>query len=134
LLWKIICSLLKEENLPNEWRGIRFEDFELVVETPYYDFVISDNQNFINYTHSAYAWINDISISESLGIFGEVFENAQCAPENPYTECGPPFINCFPRRYPFPCCRPEIRQTFQPWYRLLHGNRCGRDIFGIINF
>ena len=31
----------------------------------------------------------------------------------------PPFINCFPRRYPFPCCRPEIRQTFQPWYRLL---------------
>lgn len=40
LLWKIICSL-REENLPNEWRGIRFEDFELVVETPYHDFVIS---------------------------------------------------------------------------------------------
>jgi len=90
LLWKIICSLLKEENLPNEWRGIRFEDFELVVETPHHDFVISDNQNFINDTHSAYAWINDISISESPGVFSEVFENAQCAPENPHLKCGPP--------------------------------------------
>jgi len=118
LLWKIIYSL-REENLPNEWKGIRFEDFELVVETPYHDFVISDNQNFINDTHSAYAWINDISISESPGVFSEVFENAQCAPENPHAECGHPFINCFPRRYPFPRCRPEIRQTFQPWYRLL---------------
>jgi len=118
LLWKIICSL-REENLPNEWRGIRFEDFELVVETPYHDFVIFDNQNFINDTHSAYAWINDISISESPGVFSEVFENAQCAPENPHTECGHLFITCFPRRYLFPRCRPEIRQTFQPWYRLL---------------
>lgn len=118
LLWKIICNL-REENLPNEWRGIRFEDFELVVETPHHEFVISDNQNFINDTHSAYAWINDISISESPGVFSEVFENAQCAPENPHPECGHPFINCFPRRYPFPRCRPEIRQTFQPWYRLL---------------
>ena len=119
MLWKIICSLLKEENLPNEWREIRFEDFELVVETPHHDFVISDNQNFINDTHSAYAWINDISISESPGVFSEVFENAQCAPENPHTECGHLFITCFPRRYLFPRCRPEIRQTFQPWYRLL---------------
>ena len=118
LLWKIICSL-REKNLPNEWRGIRFEDFELVVETPHHDFIISDNQNFINDTHSAYAWINDISISESPGVFSEVFENAQCAPENPHTECGHLFITCFPRRYLFPRCRPEIRQTFQPWYRLL---------------
>jgi len=118
LVWKILCSL-RPEHLPNEWRGIRFEEFELVVETPHHDFVISDNQNFINGTHSAYAWINDISISESPDVFSEVFENAQCAPENPHTECGHPFINCFPRRYPFPRCRPEIRQTFQPWYRLL---------------
>ena len=118
LLWKIICSF-REENLPNEWRGINFEDFELVVETPCRDFVISDNQNFTNDTHSGYAWINDISTSELPGVFSEVFENAQCAPESPHSECGHPFINCFPRRYPFPRCRPEIRQTFQPWYRLL---------------
>ena len=118
VLWKILCSL-RAEHLPNEWGGIRFEDFEMVVETPHQDFVIFDNQDFVNDTHWAYAWINDISISEVPGVFSEVFENAQCAPENPHTECGHPFINCFPRRYPFPRCRPEIRQTFQPWYRLL---------------
>lgn len=119
LLWKILCSL-KDKHLPNEWRGLNFENFELIVETPHHDFVISkDNPDFINNTHWAYAWINDISLSELPGIFSEIFENAQCAPENPHPECGHPFINCFPRRYPFPRCRPEIRQTFQPWYRLL---------------
>jgi hypothetical protein len=121
LLWKIICSL-EEEHLPSEWRGINFENFELIVETPHQDFVISDNQNFINDTHWAYAWINDLSISESPRVFSEVFENAQCAPENPHPECGHADFTsntCFPRRYSFPRCRPEIRQTFQPWYRLL---------------
>ena len=49
----------------------------------------------------------------------EVFENAQCAPENPNDNCGNPFINCFPKRYLYPQSRPEIRQAFQPWYRQL---------------
>ena len=118
LLWRIICSLRREQ-LPHSWRGINFEEFELIVETPHRDFIISGNPNFTTNTHWAYAWVNDISVSETPGVFREVFENAQCAPENPHSQCGHPFINCFPRRFPFPRSRPEIRQTFQPWYRLL---------------
>ena len=118
LLWKILCSLEGEE-LPSSWRNINYETFELVVETPYRDLIVIDNPEFISRTHWAYAWINDLSISESPGIFREVFENAQCAPAHPNEDCAYPFINCFPRRFLFPQSRPEIRQTFQPWYRLL---------------
>ena len=118
LLWNILSSMNRDQ-LPSSWGDINFQDFELIVETPYHDFNIIDNPDFLINTHWAYAWINDISISESPGVFREVFENAQCAPQNPHTQCGFPFINCFPRRYPFPQSRPEIRQTFQPWYRLL---------------
>ncbi|MHA1267835.1 MAG: hypothetical protein ACTSRS_21570 [Candidatus Helarchaeota archaeon] len=118
LLWKILCSLT-EEQLPTPWRNINFEDFELVVETPYRDFAISDNPEFTTHTHWAYAWINDISITETHGVSKEVFENAQCSPENPHPHCRYPFINCFQRNFLHPRSRPEIRQTFQPWFRLL---------------
>lgn len=118
LLWKILCEL-NTEQLPGSWENTDFEDFELVVETPFQDFVVQDNEEFAVHTHWAYAWIDDIGISEPRGIVGEVFENAQCSWENPQPACGHQFRECFPQRYPYPSCRPEIRQTFQPWYRLL---------------
>jgi hypothetical protein len=119
LLWKLLCSIERNQ-LPPSWSTVNFNNFELVVETPHRDFTISpENSEYITHTHYVYAWINDISISESPGVFREVFENAQCAPENPHPICQHPFINCFPRIYPYPQSRPEIRQTFQPWYRLL---------------
>lgn len=118
LLHEILCSLNRGQ-LPPTWRNISLEDFEIIVETPYRDFIIDDYSEFIPNTHWAYAWINDVSISEAPGVFREVFENAQCAPESPHPNCGYPFINCFPRRFPYPQSRPEIRQTFQPWYRFL---------------
>ena len=118
LLWKILCSL-DSGQLPPAWNNVNFQDFELIVETPHRDFPISDNPEYISHTHWAYAWINDISVSESPGVFREVFENAQCSPENVHPHCRHPFINCFPRLYQFPRSRPEIRLTFQPWYRLL---------------
>jgi len=119
LLWKILCSL-KREQLPLQWKPVDFQNFDLVVETPYKDFTIkSDNNGHVIDTHYAYAWINDISISESRGVFQEVFKNATCTPLTPHTECGHKFLNCFPRNFPYPQSRPEIKRTFKPWYRLL---------------
>lgn len=119
LLWKILCSLRRDQ-LPSSWDNVHFQDFDLIVETPYADFNIpSENQDYVTDTHYAYAWINDISISESPEVFREVFENAVCSPENHHPKCRHPFINCFPRIYPYPRSRPGVRQTFQPWYRLL---------------
>jgi hypothetical protein len=118
LLWRILCSLDKSQ-LPTEWRAVDFSKFQLVVETPHGDFTVSDGGQFLGDTHAAYAWINDISLSESHGVFTEVFENAQCVPEKPNEFCFHPFINCWPPRYDLPRSRPEIRQAFHPWYRLL---------------
>ena len=130
LLWKILCSLNREQ-LPPQWKSVDFQNFDLVVETPYKDFTIySDNDSYIMDTHYAYAWINDISISESRGVFQEVFENAVCTPLKPHTECGHKFLNCFPRDYPYPQSRPEIKRTFKPWYRLLLWEKIwGGDLF-----
>jgi len=36
LLWKTLSSL-KRNQLPSQWRDINFEEFELIVETPYKD-------------------------------------------------------------------------------------------------
>jgi hypothetical protein len=119
LLWKILCSL-KREQLPIQWDSINFQNFNLVVETPYKDFIIHpEDTDYVMDTHYAYAWINDISISESPGVFQEVFENQACTPLTPHAECRHKFLNCFSRNYPYPQSRPEIKQTFKPWYRLL---------------
>ena len=119
LLWKILCSL-ETSQLPQQWSSVSFRDFDLIVETPSADFAVSrDNSDYINDTHYAYSWINDISISESPGVFREVFENAACTPIDPHPECGHKFLICFPHNYPYPQSRPEIKQTFKPWYRLL---------------
>jgi len=119
LLWKILYSL-KLEQLPPQWNSVDFQNFDLVVETPYNDFTIKpDNEGHVMDTHYAYAWINDISISESSGVFQEVFENAVCTPLTPHAECWHKFLNCFTRDYPYPQSRPEIKRTFKPWYRLL---------------
>lgn len=119
LLWKILCSL-EVSQLPQQWSSASFNDFELIVETPYEDFAVSyDNLDYISDTHYAYSWINDISISESPGMSREIFENAACTPIVPHSECGHQFVICFPHNYPYPRSRPEIKQTFRPWYRLL---------------
>ncbi|MBI4548832.1 MAG: hypothetical protein HY707_12690 [Ignavibacteriae bacterium] len=119
LLAKLLCSL-ELNQMPSSWNGIRFQDFSLFVETPFNDFPIPfDNSDFVTHTHYSYAWINDISLSESPRVNQEVFENAACTPVNPHPVCAHPFINCFVHNYPYPQSRPEIRQAFQPWYRLL---------------
>lgn len=98
------------------------------METPHKDFKIPlESQDYIESTHYAYAWINDISISESPGVVREVYENAECTPLIPKTECNHPFRICFPRNYLYPQSRPEIKQAFKPWYRLLLWERIWED-------
>src|SRR5437879_6989592 len=126
LLWSILSSLPANE-LPVDWQRAGFKDFELVVETPNRDFVIDKSDDaFLKRTHSAYAWISDIAISESPGVAREVHLNAACTPDFPHSECSHVFRNCFTRNYPFPQSRPEIQRVFRPWYRLLLWERMWR--------
>jgi hypothetical protein len=118
LLSRILRSLGSDQ-LPKGWDALDFSEFQLVVESPFDDFVIEDSPQYLKDTHMAYAWINDIALSESQNMFTEVHENARCVPANPEGACFHPFVNCWQRRYDLPRSRPEMRQTFHPWYRLL---------------
>lgn len=117
--WKTLTSL-ETKDLPIEWRDVDFSKFELIVETPFKDFKVENsNPNFLASAHCAFAWINDISISESSGVTREVMDNAACNPLEPHPDCAHRFINCFQRDFPYPQCRAEIKKTFKPWYTLL---------------
>lgn len=119
LLWNLISSLPKD-HLPSTWRSTDFDSFELIVETPTRSYRVSKaNKDFIRDTHWSYAWINDISLSESPGVFKEVYDNQSCSPVSPHPECSHAFRICFARNYPHPQSRPEMKRVFQPWYRLL---------------
>lgn len=119
LLHKLLGTL-KSSQLPSSWGSVNFQKFNLIVETPHRDFEIPlESQDYTESTHYAYAWINDISRSESPGEVREVYENAECTPLIPKTECNHPFRICFPRNFPYPQSRPEIKQAVKPWYRLL---------------
>jgi len=114
-----IISNLSNSQLPESWRDISFDDFEIIVETPYRDFMITERDNFYADTHRAFSWISDICTSDTSRILGEVYENQNCTSENANIHCEFPYNVCFKNRFPFPLCRPEIRRAFQPWYRSL---------------
>jgi len=118
-LYGQILNAMDSEQLPSGWPLFRNFPPTLIVETPYRDFVISPHPDFITWTHWAYAWINDITLSESPNSSREIYENAQCSPENPHTQCRHPWRNCFPHNYLFPQARPVMRREFRPWFRAL---------------
>jgi hypothetical protein len=119
LLWKILISLSKVQ-MPKHFQNINFKNFDLVVETPYQEFIVQkDDKKFLEDTHSAYCWINDISISTNPRVNVEVYENQACSPLTPQLDCAHPFINCFTKNFPYPECRYGIKTEFKPWYRLL---------------
>jgi len=61
LLWKIISSI--DRNIVHEVLGCEdFENYELIVETPYRDFYIDkDNPLFNELAEDAFSWINDLA-------------------------------------------------------------------------
>ncbi|MBA7665016.1 hypothetical protein ES703_73082 [subsurface metagenome] len=129
LLWKILCSL-KGDQLPSQWNSVNFEDFDLVVETPHKDFLVShEDPNYVERAHSAFAWIHDISISESPEVIRQAYEKKVCTPLTPKQECGL-IRTCYPRNYGYPECRSEIKQTFKAWYQYLLWERMWKgDLF-----
>ena len=119
LLNRLLLSL-NNNQLPEGWNADRFTDYTLIVETPQDDYVINPDQpDFINDTHSAYAWLDDLARTENPSVFREVSENQACSPEIHHEHCVHAGGKCFRRVYSHPISRPEIRRGFQPWYRRL---------------
>ena len=113
LLWKALSSIEKK-NYPERWGNLNFEDFELIVETPYHDFVVrKDNPEFEKKAHVAYAWIKDL-VGGGKSEF-EAYQHRFCNHINTDTECGAR-LACFRRQYKHPTCRGEVHKEIRKFY------------------
>ncbi len=113
LLWKILSSIDKR-HYPMPWRNINFKDFELIIETPYHDFVVrKDNPEFEKKAHIAYAWIKDLAGGGKSEF--EAYQHRACTHTNTDLECGARWA-CFGRRYKHPTCRSEVHKELRKFY------------------
>jgi hypothetical protein len=113
LLWKILSSVNKE-HYPERWKNVNFKDFELIVETPYHDFVVKkDNPEFERKAHIAYAWIKDLANGGKSEF--EAYQHRACTYTSADPECGAR-LACFGHRYKHPTCRTEIHKEFRKFY------------------
>lgn len=113
LLWKAV-STIDKKNYPEPWGNVNFKDFELIVETPYHDFVVKkDNPEFEKQTHVAYAWIKDLAGGGRSEF--EAYQHRACNHINVDTECGAR-LACFRRQYKYPTCRGEVHKEIRKFY------------------
>lgn len=114
LLWKILCSV-PSSDYPEQWKGTDFSDFDLVVETPFKDFLVDkDNPKFADYVHDAYTWIYDLSFDRRA--IWEAYQSKNCTFSERDDDCGL-LSFCYRRRQPYPTCRSEMRRVFRDMYR-----------------
>ncbi|MDF2956723.1 MAG: hypothetical protein OD814_000345 [Candidatus Alkanophagales archaeon MCA70_species_1] len=113
LYWKILSSIDKKY-FPEAWKNINFKDFELIVETPYNDFIVEkDNPEFERKALIAYAWIKDLADGGKSEF--EAYQHRACTYTTSDPECGARWA-CFGRRYKYPTCRSEIHKEFRKFY------------------
>lgn len=119
-LFKKMLETMNPERMPTAWRGINFNDYSLIVETPYRDFTVENNeQEFNHFTHQSMSWIHDIGVAKHNGILREVYDGQQCIPDFPHEICEYPFRVCFRRNFTHPTSRTEMRRNIQSWFRLI---------------
>ena len=114
LLSKILRTLGPNQ-LPHEWEDLMAGSWNIVVETPHQDFIISDETPYLSITHEAVAWIHDIA-DQPQRSWREVRANRACGPENPNRDCRHPFFNCFSHPPTYPQSRAEMRHQFRRWF------------------
>ena len=107
---------MEKDQYPNPWKTINFDDFELVVETPYKDFVVKkDAPNFERQALEAYGWISDIARENKAT--GEAWRSRSCTFNNK-KECGVAW-SCYGKSRAHPTSRGEMRQRIGIFYRPL---------------
>jgi hypothetical protein len=115
LLWKTLVSIEKE-HYPKAWKGTDFNDFELIVETPYGDFPVEKNvPDFERKAVEAYTWISDIT--KERRATGEAWRSRACTIKNK-KECGLAW-SCYGKTRARPTSRSEMRQHVGIFYRPL---------------
>ena len=116
LLWKLLCSI-ERHKYPKEWANVNFNDFNLIVETPYDDIPIKkDNPEFERLTHEAYAWIHDLTFDPRA--VWDAYNERSCNYDNRNENCGLAWM-CYLKKQTYPLGRNEMRRRFKDIYRSL---------------
>jgi hypothetical protein len=129
LLWKTLSSIDKSL-IRNIFNCEGFEDYELIVETPYRDFHVDKNNiQFNTWAEDAFAWINDLTTGNPIAISDawrcRGHHNRPCRYREEIEECA--FKNiCYYRRRRYPERREALREAFRPLYHALFNEQIWR--------
>jgi len=116
LLWKLLCSVEKRDR-PEVWRKEDFEDYELVVETPYRDFTVSKNRrDFEEMAHDAFSWVHDISSDRFKYAISEAYQKASCSYDARNPECTLDNRYCYRARLNYPEGRKVMHADMRRFY------------------
>lgn len=118
LLWKTLSSI-GPSRYPEELKSVNFNDFRLMVETPFQEFDIDkQNPRFEEEAHDAYAWIRDLTRQSRSMI--EAYRNRRCDRE-PGIECSfmYRYSGCRRRLFTYPLARPRMQRELRDLYRSL---------------
>ena len=115
LLGKALNSVEKKL-YPEPWKATNFDDFELIVETPYKDFTVEkDVPDFEKKALEAYGWVSDIA--KERRATREAWSYRSCTFNN-RKECGLAW-SCYGKSRARPTSRDEMRQRVGIFYRPL---------------
>ena len=126
LQWKVLTSISKDL-FPDMLRNEDFQDYDLIVETPYRDFTIEKDQPlFEKWAEDALAWISDIARS-SVAV-GDAWQNRghhtiPCSIGNEIEECGFAWVACYHRRRRYPERRSALHASLLPIYKALYNEQ-----------
>jgi len=116
LLWKLLCSV-KGKDRPQVWKDEDFENYELVVETPYRDFTVPKNsRDFEAMAHDAFSWIHDISSERFKYAIWEAYQQAACSYDVRNSVCTLGDRYCYRARLQYPRGRRVIHADMRRFY------------------
>jgi hypothetical protein len=122
LLWKIINSI--DRSIVREVFGHEnFENYELIVETPYRDFQVDkNNSQFEEWAEDAFSWISDIARGNSIAVSDawrcRGHHNRPCRYGEEIEECALRY-DCYYHRRRYPERRSALKEAFRPLYHAL---------------
>jgi len=116
LLWKLLCSVRRKDR-PQVWRDEDFESYELIVETPYRDFVVPKNsRDFEVMAHGAFSWVHDISSERFKYAIWEAWQQASCSYDSRNPTCTLGERYCYRAKLKYPEGRKVIHADMRRFY------------------
>jgi hypothetical protein len=116
ILWKLLCSIEKLER-PAAWKAENFEEYDVVVETPYRDFIVrKDNRDYEIMAHDAYCWIHDISSQRFKQAIWEAWQAASCSYDARNLACGLNDRYCYRKKMKYPQGRGAMHADMRRFY------------------